>query len=192
MQKFILCCSFLAVFGFISCDNSVHRVDPYNTPNEVNTRFDIKDSDIFIGKMVGSLANNNRLKPNATIRVVKVINKTSEHVDIKEMTKSISKHLINLGRFKIVSDVDELQDVIEEREYSDTGYGPVGGGPHSKEQFADYIMQGQLIEITKHGGGVTDRTFKFTLQLTNKDTSVIEWIEDETVRKQQNQATVGW
>lgn len=192
MQKLLLVLISLNLIILTSCDNSVHRVDPTNTENEVNTRFDIKDSDIFIKKMVGSLANHRlaQSNPPAKIRVVRVENKTSEHIDTKEMTLSISKYLLQLGCFRVVSDVSDVGDVIEENEYADSGYGNVRD-PNKGEQFADLLLRGQLIEISKRGGGVQDRTFKFTLELVNRQNEKL-WIEDEIVRKQQARATVGW
>ncbi|MEK7484445.1 MAG: hypothetical protein AABZ60_08950 [Planctomycetota bacterium] len=191
MQTLSILCLFLLIPFIISCDTSVHRVDPNNVENEVNTRWDTKDMNIFVQEMLASLRSHRLASSNppVKIRVTKVRNKTGDHqVDTKNVTYKIQENLLEWGCYRIVSDAEDLGDDNEERDYSDTGYG-ASGSERSKEEMSDYMFRGQITELAKGGGGVTDRTFQISLELVNTKTSEKMWVKTAEVRKQQSQ---GW
>lgn len=191
MQKLSIFCLFFLVPFIISCDTSVRRVDPDNVENEVNTRWDAKDMNIFVREMVASLQNHRLASSNppVKIRVTKVRNKTGDrNVNTKDITYKIQENLLSWGCYRIISDAEDLEDDNEERDYSDLGYGETGS-KRSQEEMSDYIFRGQVTEITKVGGGVTDRYFQISLELVKTQTSEKMWVKTAEVRKQQSQ---GW
>jgi PBP1b-binding outer membrane lipoprotein LpoB len=56
---------------------------------------------------------------------------------------------------------------------------------------ADYFLYGELASIKKSAGRVQDVYFKFTLNLVNIKTGLIEWADEKEIRKQAKKPLLG-
>ena len=55
-----------------------------------------------------------------------------------------------------------------------------------------YVLYGELTEMRQHVNGVTDRYYKFTLNLKDLRTGELVWSDEQEIRKQQETSTFGF
>ena len=56
---------------------------------------------------------------------------------------------------------------------------------------ADYFLFGEITSIKKAAGRVQDVYYKFTLNLVNIESGLIEWAEEKEIRKQAKKPLIG-
>jgi PBP1b-binding outer membrane lipoprotein LpoB len=192
MQKFVFF-FILPLLSLMSCDHSVHRVDPDNVENEVNVYANIKDINLLAKDMVKKLRSHpiGNQSPPAKIRVLTVRNESQEPtINIKDITETLISELLNFGTVDVLSNKDSIEEVTDEALYQESGYKDVGGS--TGEDYPDYVLQGHLSSIMKRGDGVRDNSYKFVLKLTEVRTRKVVWQQYKDIRKQQDHSTFGW
>ena len=124
--------------------------------------------------------------------VDKVQNRTSEHVDTEAVTDSIRTKLIQSGKFRFVdmTTVDRVRDQLEYQR--DSGMvDPDTAQEMGRHIGAEYMMYGALTGIRKADGSVRDNYYKFTLNLMNLETGIIEWAGEKEIRKTRRRGLFG-
>jgi hypothetical protein len=145
--------------------------------------------------MVGSLvqypgiANGRR----PVVQVSKVANRTSEHIDTKSISDKIRTALINTGkvRFTAVSDVN--REMLDNLDYQSSSgvVDPKTAKRAGKQVGADYLLFGDIASIVKRAGRESDVYYKFTLNLVDVQTGIIEWTDEREIRKQATRPIFG-
>jgi hypothetical protein len=170
----------------------------YGNPDQVETvtaDFGSTDLQMIAEKMVNSLLASPVLSSGSrpVLYVQNVRNKTDEHIDTKSVTDKIKVTMLKSGkvRFSAVGDVkDELVNQLEFQASSGM-VDPKTAKSIGKLVGADYFLYGELASIKKSAGRVKDVYFKFTLNLVNIQTGLIEWADEKEIRKQAKKPLLG-
>jgi len=195
-RKILLLISCLITALLFSCATTP-RVQ-YGSPEQVETltqEFGSTDLQMIAEKMVNSLLATPLLQSGQrpVLYVHRVKNKTDEHIDTKSVTDKIRVTLLKSGkvRFSAVNEVND--ELVKQLEYQ-TSSGIVD--PTTAKQFGrqvgtDYFLYGEITSIKKSSGRVKDVYFKFTMNLVNIETGLIEWADEKEIRKQAKKPLVG-
>ncbi len=170
----------------------------YGSPEQVETvttEFGSTDLQIIAEKMVNSLLATPVLSSGQrpVLYVHRVKNKTDEHIDTKSVTDKIRVTLLKSGRVRF-SAVNEVNDeMIKQLEYQTSSgmVDPNTAKTMGRQVGADYFLFGELTSIKKAAGRVQDVYFKFTMNLVNIETGLIEWADEKEIRKQAKKPLIG-
>nr|QKW93897.1 membrane lipoprotein lipid attachment SitE [Vitiosangium cumulatum] len=158
--------------------------DP-NTLERLSDPFNEDDQQLIARKVVKSLANSPRFaRPGQQLPVVLVgglKNKTSEHIDMSALGDKIQTGLARTGRFALLDKV--TREALAE-EYAARGPG--------EQASADYVLTGELSSIVQKAGNDRLVHYRMTTKLNNARTGVVEWTDEEEVRKQFEKMPVTW
>jgi penicillin-binding protein activator len=170
----------------------------YGNPEQVETvttGFGSTDLQMIAEKMVNSLlaspvlATGNR----PVLYVSTVRNRTDEHIDTISVTDKMKVTLLKSGkvRFSAVSEAND--EILKQLEYqtSSGAVDPATAKSLGRQVGADYFLYGELSSIRKSAGRVKDVYFKFTLNLVNIQTGLIEWADEKEIRKQAKKPLFG-
>lgn len=126
------------------------------------------------------------------ISVDRVKNKSMQHIDMEAVTDSIRAKLIKSGKFTFVDRTTEAA-VLEELKYQQNSgmIDPEKAVEMGKQYGAEYILAGNFAEIEQRGDDVRDVYYKFTLNLKNLRTGLLEWSDEKEIRKVWKRSTFG-
>ena len=121
-------------------------------------------------------------RPIMTVQEVK--NKTSEYIDTRSITDSIRVELQKSGRVRFAVDAAAMNQQIEElkRQQSDY-YDAKKTAEIGKMVGAAYRIEGNITSIVKEAKDVKDVYYKFSLQLWNVQSGLLEWADEKEIRK---------
>jgi len=170
----------------------------YGDPEQVETvttEFGSTDLQMIADKMVNSLLSIPALTSGQrpVLYVHRVKNRTDEHLDTKSVTDKIRTALLNSGQVRFTA-IDEVNDeLIRQLEYqANSGYvDPRTSSSIGRQVGADYFLFGEITSIRKSAGRVEDVYFKFTLNLVDIESGLIEWADEKEIRKQAKRPLMG-
>lgn len=118
-------------------------------------------------------------------------NRSSMHLDMKSITDSIRMQLLRSRKFKFLDKTTVKTDI----EYSE-GAAAVNADPEKvvkmgKQSATQMYMYGSLSEMRSQINGVTDRYYKFTLNVKDLATGEIAWSDEKEIRKIEKKAVLG-
>ena len=153
---------------------------------QTTLNFGSTDLNLIVEKMVTSLLRTPILdgKNRPVIMLSKVKNKTSEHIDTKNITDKIKTTLLKSGRVRVTSYNEIGQDLQDELEYQSSKYIKQDTAKKVGNQIAaDYKIYGEITSIEKNDGNNIDLYYKMTLNLANIETGLTEWADEKEIRK---------
>ncbi len=159
--------------------------DPENE-NLLNDQFSETDMQKMVKKLVDSLVASRAVakaqKP-PVVMVTKLENKTQEHIDTQSIMDMVKVNLAKSGSVAFV-DKEAREDVANEYSYQNSGMvdKKTSKGP-GKQIGADYILNGRLDQIVQEVGKDKTVYYKITLNLTNLNTNISEWQDQDQIRK---------
>ena len=163
----------------------------------VNTDFGSTDLQMIASKMVDDMLSfppvvqmtANR-RPVAFVDTIK--NKTMQHIDTESITDTIRSKLINSGKFRFV-DMTKVDAVRKQLNYqNDSGMvNPTTAVAMGHQIGAEFMLYGNLSAISKSSGSTKDVYYKFTLNLMNLQTGIIEWSNEKEIRKEKKRSLFG-
>ncbi len=170
----------------------------YGDPEQVETittEFGSTDLQMIAEKMVNSLLASPVLSSGSrpVFYVHQVKNMTDEHLDTKSVTDKIRTTLLKSGKVRFTA-VNEVNDeILKQLEYQTrSGVVDLSTAKRAGSQIgADYFLFGEIASIRKSAGRVKDVYFKFTLNLVNIKTGLIEWADEKEIRKQAKKPLMG-
>ena len=197
MKRCLIFLSAAALVLFLAGCASTPEVT-YGSPDQVETvttDFGSTDLQMIAEKMVNSLLASPVLSSGKrpVFYVQKVRNRTDEHIDTVSVTDKIKVTLLKSGkvRFSAIGEVkDELVNQLEFQASSGM-VDPKTAKSIGKLVGADYFLYGELASIKKSAGRVKDVYYKFTLNLVNIQTGLIEWADEKELRKQAKKPLLG-
>jgi penicillin-binding protein activator len=170
----------------------------YQDPTKVETvneDFGSTDLQSIAQRMVDSLVRHPAISggQRPVVQVSTVKNKTTEHIDTKSITDKIRTALVKTGMVRFTAVSDANREMLENLEYQQQS-GVVSARSMKKvgkQVGTDYLLYGEIDSIVKRDSGVSDVYYKFTLNLVDVETGIIEWSDEKEIRKQANRALFG-
>ena len=202
MKKYQYLINSIFVFSFLlmiaGCAST--PIVKYNDPKSLQvTTADFASSDLqqIANTMVDSLLVSptilqitNQHVPVLSVSTIK--NKSMEHIDTESITDTIRTKLIQSGKFKFIDRTTD-QEAIEEINMQKNS--PLVDKTKTiemgKQYGAEYLLTGNISQITQESSKVTDIYFKFTLNLKNLTTGLIDWSSEKEIRKTSTRRTFG-
>ena len=183
-------CGILLLFLIILLTMSCARKTQYGdaaAQEALTVDFGSSDLQMIAQKMVSSLLTAAVIQEVGlpTIQVLRVANKTDEHIDTKAITDKIRTALLQSGKIRFVA-AEVRDEIIRELEYqAGSGYVDKATCKRLGKQIgADFLLSGELTSIRKKSGRKTDLYFKITLNLVELETGLIRWAEEKEIRKE--------
>jgi uncharacterized protein (TIGR02722 family) len=133
--------------------------------------------------LLQSPAVSSKSRPLVTVADVK--NKTSEYIDTRNITDTIRAKMLKSGVVRFAVDTVEMQNQVDElsRQAQSGLYDKGKSKKLGKMEGADFRIEGNISSIVKRSEDVKDVYYKFSLQLINNESGVIEWADEKEIRK---------
>ena len=119
-------------------------------------------------------------------------NRSSMHLDMRLITSSIRTKLLRSRRFRFMdrsTAADDLQIMNDQALNGMTDQSKAV--KMGRQSAAQMYLYGELSEMRQHVDGVTDRYYKFTLNLKDIGSGEIVWSDEQEIRKQQETSVFG-
>lgn len=158
----------------------------------LTNEFGSTDLQTIAESMAGSLLQSAPLaaKSRPLVTVADVKNKTSEYIDTRAVTDSIRTKLVKSGLVRFAVDTNAMQTQVDElTRQNQTGlYNKNKSKKIGKMEGADFRIEGSISSIVKRADDVKDVYYKFSLQLIDNETGVMEWADEKEIRKTSNKS----
>jgi hypothetical protein len=200
-QKFFISMLLLSFFVMLaSCSVSTRTVSPEEelTYDETYTFADKKK---IVKALVGSLSTKPPIG-SATDRPIIIVygvaNRTSEHISTSAITDEICKEILATGKARFVNK-EQRENIISETDYQQSGR--VANETKMKlarQLGAKYMLTGTLRSIEKEEGKQARLTkksyiyYSLNLELTDIETSLIEWADSVELVREASKPIFGW
>lgn len=126
------------------------------------------------------------------ITVDKVKNKTMQHIDTESITDSIRAKLVKSGKFRFIDRTTDQETIAEIKTQQESGLVDKDTAVQLGKQIgAEYMLSGNISEIQQKNTQITDVYYKFTLNLKNLTTGILEWTDEKEIRKVSKRRTFG-
>ena len=172
-----------------ACNTPVTSYGNAQKIETVNADFGSTDLQMIAETMVASLLAADKLARDPAepekaplVAVARVVNNTSEHIDTKSITDKIRTSLIKSGkiRFSASEAQGDLQAQYKQQSvFADASTAKAAG----KQTGSKYLLRGDITSIVKTQGRTKDVYYKFTLNLVDVESAVIEWADEQEIRK---------
>jgi len=154
----------------------------------VTNEFGSTDLQMIAEDMTRSLLQSRVItesKSRPLITIAEVKNKTSEYIDTRSITDSIRTQLGKSGAVRFAVDIPEMQNQTDElNRQSQSGlYKKNTSKKIGRMEGADYRLEGNIASIVKKSSSLKDVYYKFTLNLINIESGVLEWSDEKEIRK---------
>ncbi len=148
-------------------------------------------ADTMVTSLTGSTVANEWKKPPVVL-VTLVKNRTEEHIDMKSITDKIRVALIKSGKFRF-TDKEVRNEIGDELAYQNqSGYvDPETARQKGKQIGANYFLTGEITSRVQEVGSKKYVYYKTTLNLVNIQTGILEWTDENELRKYYTKKSVG-
>jgi len=192
MQKSLMRLSLLGllVISFVGCASGpIVKYGDATSLQTVSTDFSSSDLQQIAATMVDSLLTfppiveiTNQRRPVLLVDEIK--NKTMQHIDTESITDSIRTKLIQTGKFRFIDRTTDQAAINEVNTQQASGLvDKTTAVQFGKQIGAEYILTGNVSEIDQNNESVADVYYKFTLNLKNLTTGILEWSAEKEIRK---------
>ena len=206
MKNLPLICTLSLATALGGCA-SVKYGDP-QAQETVNERFGATDLQMTARTMTESLLASpvigeaTAAGKRPVLFVERIANKTDEHIDTESILDSMTTKLLQSGRIRLV-DMSRVESARSQLKFqnSDELADPKTAIRFGQMIGAEYMFYGNLSSIRKEAGSSGDvyskftrtRTvyYKFTLKLMNLKTGLVEWQDEQEIRKTAKRGLLG-
>lgn len=155
----------------------------------ISTEFGSSDLQQIAEAMVDSLVTfppvvelTSQRRP--VISVDRVKNKTMQHLDTESITDSIRAKLVKSGKFRFIDRTTDTAAIEEIKTQQDSGLVDKKTAVNFGQQIgSEFLLTANFTEIRQKAGSVTDVYYKFTMNLKNLRTGILEWSDEKEIRK---------
>jgi penicillin-binding protein activator len=201
MKKMSVMILLLSVFGLAAgCTVSTRAVSPDEELNYDET-YNFTDKKKIVKTLVESLTTKPPLG-GATDRPILIVygiaNRTSEHISTSGISDEIRKEILQSGKARFVSK-ENRDNIINETDYQETGRVTQESRVKLARQLgAKYMLTGTLRSIEKSEGAQFRLTkknyiyYSLNLELTDIETSLIEWADSVELTREASKPFIGW
>lgn len=164
----------------------------------VNEKFGSTDLQIATTKMVDSLLASGFTRvlsargERPVLYVDAVRNRTEEHINTEMVMDTTTTKLLQSGSYRLVdtSRIEAIRDQLKFQnndELVDKGTATRIGAMVG----ADYMLTATLAGIDKSAGRTKDVYYNFTFKLIDLKTGLVEWQDQQELRKQRKKGIIG-
>ncbi|RJP78120.1 MAG: hypothetical protein C4522_13625 [Desulfobacteraceae bacterium] len=201
MQKLFVMITLLSVFGIFSgCTVSTRNVSPEEELNYDET-YNFTDKKKIVKTLVESLSTKPPLG-GATDRPIIIVygiaNRTSEHISTSGISDEIRKEILQTGKARFVNK-EQRENIIAETDYQESGrVSQASRLKLAKQLGAKYMLTGTLRSIEKKESKQFRLTksnyiyYSLNLELTDIETSLIEWADSVELVREASKPFIGW
>jgi hypothetical protein len=183
-----------------SCQTTTTVMD-VDKPMYMSEEFGYSDLKTVTEKMISSILTNPPVSTRNDRPIViayGITNRTDEHLDTQALTEKIQTGLTRSGKLRFVN--KEARTKIEQ----EIGYqrgGMVTPGTRvklGKQVGAEYMITGSITSITaEEGKGFRLKKkkvkyYKIALELTDINTNIIEWSDEQEFARKVAEPFIGW
>lgn len=189
---------FAGLAGIMSGCASIHARETQLDMRAKTAALEPQDVRRTVEKMVDSmLADGEFIKEVGGSRPVLDVgnfkNSSTMHLNMKSITDSIRTKLVRSRKFRFVDGSTSGQDLKLMNDQALNGLVDPGKAVAAGQQLAAQMyLYGDLSEMRSHVNGITDRYFKFTLNLKDLKTGEIIWTDEQEIRKEQVKSVMGF
>lgn len=120
-------------------------------------------------------------------------NRSTMHLDMTSITDSIRTKLLRSRKFRFMDRTNSGDDLQFMNDQALNGLTDQRKAVRAgKQSAAQMYLYGALTEMRDHTNGVTDRYFKFTLNLKDLESGEIIWTDEQEIRKEQTRSAFGF
>lgn len=151
-----------------------------------------------VEKMVDSmLADQEFIKEiggsRPVLDITGIKNRSTMHLDMKSITDSIRTKLVRSRKFRFMDQSTSGDDLKMMNDQALNGMtDPTKAVRMGQQSAAQMFLYGDLSEMRSIEDGVTDRYFKFTLNLKDLRSGEIIWTDEQEIRKEQMRGVMGF
>lgn len=165
--------------------------------NPLTTGFTLSDLNMIADQMINSLlaspaADEITHKNRPIIVVDRIQNRTDQHIDTEAITDTIRTELIQSGKFRFVDKTTRTEQSEELKFQNESGMvNPTAAINIGRQLGAQYIVVGSIVSYQERTSKTLRKSYKFTLNLINLETGIIEWAAEKPITKAQHKTTFG-
>lgn len=196
IMKVVVIAAIAAVFSS-GCSTSMVATETQLDRKAMTAALEPQDVRRTVEKMVDSMLADQEFiaeiggkRPVLDITGIK--NRSSMHLDMRSITSSIRTKLLRSRRFRFMdrsTAADDLQIMNDQALNGMTDQSKAV--KMGRQSAAQMYLYGELSEMRQHVDGVTDRYYKFTLNLKDIGSGEIVWSDEQEIRKQQETSFFG-
>lgn len=129
-------------------------------------------------------------KSRPLVTIAEVKNRTSEYIDTKSITDTIRTKVMKSGLVRFAVDTSGMQTQVDEisRQSQSGLYKKSKAKKIGQMEGADFRIEGTITSIVKRADDVKDVYYKFSLQLIDNESGVMEWADEKEIRKTSNKS----
>ncbi len=202
-QKILFCAglSLATLLAAAGCSTTYEYGDAGNVP-VYDTDFGATDLQAIADQMVTSLLTfppvvevTSQRRP--VIVVEKVKNKTSQHIDTESITDSIRTKLLRSGKFRFLDKSTDEATIDEIRRQQEQGLTRQDAAAQfGTQEAAEFQLTANLSEIEQKKEEFWNKKtavyYKFTMNLKNLRTGILEWSDEKEISKLEKDPRFGY
>ncbi len=186
-----------ATVSLSGCATAKVQYGDAGSAKPLSTEFGSSDLQQIAEAMVDSLVTfppvvelTSHRRPVVTVDRVK--NKSMQHIDTESITDSIRSKLIKSGKFRFIDRTTDNAAVEEIRTQQDSGLvDKKTAADFGRQIGSEFLLTANFSEIRQKNSDVTDVYYKFTMNLKNLKTGILEWSDEKEIRKVLTRSTFG-
>lgn len=199
MKRRIMLFAFAVGFMFCSCRVTVKSLNPEEDVR-YTAEYSYTDLKVLSSEMASRILKSDIAKeePPPVMIIFGIENRTNEHIDTRALADAIRTQLIQSGRFQFVNEA-QRQRIEQEIVYQNQGYiSPESRIQIGKQVGAKYMLTGSLISITQDELKQVRikkknlRYYRLTLEITDLNTNLIVWTDEQEIVREQAKPFIGW
>lgn len=119
-------------------------------------------------------------------------NRSTLHIDMASITDSIRTKLLRSRKFRFMDRTNAAEDLQFMNDQALNGLTDQNKAIRAGQQSAAQMyLYGALTEMRQQVNGITDRYYKFTLNLKDLKSGELIWSDEQEIRKEQTQSSFG-
>lgn len=187
------------VFAFCSCRVTIKNLNPEEDVR-YTAEYGYTDLKVLSSEMASRILKSEIAKedPPPVMIIFGIENRTNEHIDTRALADAIRTQLIQSGKFRFINEA-QRQKVEQEIAYQNQGYiSPETRIQVGKQVGAKYMLTGSLVSITQDELKQVRikkknlRYYRLTLEITDLNTNLIVWTDEQEIVREQARPFIGW
>ncbi|GHV90687.1 hypothetical protein AGMMS50268_11900 [Spirochaetia bacterium] len=186
VARILFCLAFVAVLGACSSDPQVKRVDS-GTVTDLSGYWNNTDITIVCNSLINDCLNSPRIaQETAKLGRLPIIlvggfrNESDEHIDTVIISDTMEVAIMNSGRADFVAGGDTRGELRAERQDQQSNASEATAKALANETGADFLLTGSVRTVVDKAGKTSTRTYYVTAELSNLETNVRLWRDQNT------------